>query len=83
VLSQLAEPTNVAFEIDEVDQESGVGWSVVVRGRARAVTQAYDLTKLWVMDGLVPWAAGTRNLFVGITPDSITGRAVKAPWAAD
>ena len=83
VLSQLAEPTNVAFEIDEVDQESGIGWSVVVGGRSQAVRHAYDLTKLWVMDGLVPWATGTRNLFVGITPHSITGRAVKAPWAAD
>ena len=81
VLSQLVEPTNVAFEIDEVDQESGVGWSVGVRGRARAVTHADDLAKLWVMDGLVPWATGTRNLFVGITPHSIRGRAVEAPFA--
>jgi len=76
-LSQLVEPTNVAFEIDEVDQESGVGWSVVVRGRAQAVTHADDLAKLWVMDGLAPWATGTQNLFVGITPHSISGRAVK------
>jgi hypothetical protein len=33
------------------------------------------------MDGLVPWATGTRNLFVGIAPHSISGRAVKAPFA--
>jgi nitroimidazol reductase NimA-like FMN-containing flavoprotein (pyridoxamine 5'-phosphate oxidase superfamily) len=80
-LSALADRTNVAFEIDEVDQDAGTGWSVLVRGWAQAVVGSYDLVTLWQMDGVVPWATGTRNLFISITPHAITGRAVKAPFA--
>ena len=80
-LSALANPTNVAFEIDDVDQQAGAGWSVLVRGRAKAVRQAYDVMTLWGTEGIVPWASGTRNLFVAIAPRTITGRAVQAPFA--
>ena len=67
-LSALVDRTNVAFEIDEVDQEAGTGWSVLVCGWAHAVVGSYDLVTLWQMDGVVPWATGTRNLFISITP---------------
>ena len=80
-LSPLTKPTNVAFEIDEIDEDAGTGWSVVVRGRAEAVVRAYDLASVWSLDGLVPWAPGTRNLIIAITPRKVTGRAVKAPFA--
>jgi len=82
VLSQLGqERCPVAFEIDDVDHEHGIGWSVVVRGSSHGVTQSYDLATLWSMDGIVPWATGTRNLFVAITPRTVSGRSVKAPYA--
>ena len=42
------------------------------------MTQQYTLSTLW-KEGPVPWASGTRNLFIAITPESITGRAVRAP----
>jgi hypothetical protein len=50
-----------------------------VRGRAQAVTQNFDLVTLWKMDNILPWASGTRNLFIAIEPRSITGRSVRAP----
>lgn len=81
VLSCLVEPTNVAFEIDDIDMEAGTGWSVLVRGRARAVTSTYTLSNLWKLEGIVPWATGTRNLFITIEPRSISGRQVRAPYA--
>ena len=80
-LSALINPTNVAFEIDEVDQQAGTGWSVLVRGRAQAVKHPFDVTTLWRMQTVVPWATGTRNAFIAIAPRTITGRAVKAPFA--
>jgi uncharacterized protein len=80
VLSSLERHTRVAFEIDDVDEERESGWSVLVLGSAERVTQEYTLTTLW-KTGPVPWASGTRNLFIAITPDSITGRAVRAPFA--
>jgi hypothetical protein len=51
----------------------------LVLGSAERVTREYTLTSLW-KDGPVPWAEGTRNLFIIITPETITGRAVRAPF---
>ena len=78
MISQLARRTNVAFEIDGVDEEARRGWSVVVRGTAERVMQAHDLVELWTKTGPVPWAAGTRTLHIAITPRTITGRDVVA-----
>lgn len=80
LLSSLERHTHVAFEIDDIDEERESGWSVLVLGSAQRVTQHYTLSTLW-KEGPVPWATGTRNLFIAITPDSITGRAVGAPLA--
>jgi nitroimidazol reductase NimA-like FMN-containing flavoprotein (pyridoxamine 5'-phosphate oxidase superfamily) len=80
VLSSLERHTRVAFEIDDIDEERKSGWSVLVLGSAERVTQQYTLSTLW-KEGPVPWASGTRNLFIAITPDSITGRSVGAPLA--
>jgi hypothetical protein len=82
VLSTLSHRTNVAFEIDQVDEASGQGWSVLVQGSAEGIDLPHDLVTLWARPGLVPWAPGTRNLFVAITPHSTTGRAVHAPFAS-
>ena len=78
-LSELSERQPVAFEIDAVDSEAERGWSVVVRGQSRRVTEPHHLVKLWTMDGIVPWAAGTRNAFIAITPRTVSGRRVRAP----
>ena len=79
VLSSLERHTRVAFEIDDIDEEEQSGWSVLVMGSAERVTQEYTLTTLWKA-GPVPWASGTRNLFIAISPDTITGRTVGAPF---
>src|SRR5512133_370325 len=78
VLSSLERHARVAFEIDDIDEERESGWSVLVLGSAERVTREYTLTSLW-KDGPVPWAAGTRNLFIMITPETITRRTVGAP----
>lgn len=31
-LAQLVEPTAVAFQVDEIDQDTAIGWSVLVQG---------------------------------------------------
>ena len=81
VLSDLKKPTRVAFEIDEIDPDAGTGWSVVVRGRAEAVTSSTELSMLWTSETGVPWAPGTRNLYILVTEHTISGRVVKAPYA--
>jgi hypothetical protein len=80
-LAHLRHPTNVAFEIDHVDDTAGTGWSVVVQGRAQGVTLPQELVGLWAREDIVPWAPGTRNVFISVTPHVITGRRVHAPFA--
>ncbi|MCW2811917.1 MAG: hypothetical protein JWP61_2375 [Friedmanniella sp.] len=81
LLSGLVAPTNVAFEIDGLDEEHQTGWSVVARGRAQTVTNSAILAGLWRTEGVAPWASGTRNLFISIKRHSTTGRALKGPSA--
>jgi nitroimidazol reductase NimA-like FMN-containing flavoprotein (pyridoxamine 5'-phosphate oxidase superfamily) len=78
VLSQLTRRTNVAFEIDGLDEEARTGWSVVVRGAAERVMHDFNLVELWTKAGPVPWAAGNRTLHIAISPRTITGREVVA-----
>lgn len=80
-LAQLLRPTNVAFEIDQVDEAAQTGWSVVVQGRAEGVDLPQELAMLWARSDIVPWAPGTRNVFVAIEPQTISGRTVAAPFA--
>ena len=76
-LSELSQPTDVAFEIDEVDQQRHQGWSVVVHGRAQGVARPDEVVRLWAVSG-VPWAPGMRNLLIRITPTTLSGRQVAA-----
>jgi len=78
LLSELVREADVAFEVDDIDEDGRSGWSVVVRGRARATAEPEELSRLWRLDDPVPWASGTRNLFIQISPTLITGRMVSA-----
>lgn len=66
---------NVAFEIDEIDEETHVGWSVVVHGEASeshtlpAVMHDLDLA-------LEPWARGRKTRYIRIRPTKVTGRVL-------
>ncbi len=65
----------IAFEVDSWDPESGVGWSVVAKGRAEEITtnpgRAAEHLR-WVH--VEPAAPGARWHWVGIKPSAITGR---------
>ena len=78
VLSELVRPTDVALEIDELDQESRQGWSVLVQGRAQGIAEPDQLVRMWAVGGVVPWASGVRNVFIQIIPHRITGRIALA-----
>ena len=67
----------VAFEVDYHDDQNQSGWSVVLSGRIQAVHSETELAELWAQKRPSPWAAGTRTLYLRLTPTSITGRSVK------
>jgi uncharacterized protein len=65
----------VAFEIDESRALYHAGWSVVVRGVAHEVTDPDELERLRA-GPLRSWARGTREHWVRITIEEITGRRI-------
>lgn len=85
VLSELVRPTQVVFEVDDLDPARHTGWSLIARGRGQAVASPALLTHLWSVDGAEPWAGGVRNVFIGITVERLTGRSFgsqRVPTAA-
>lgn len=62
----------VAFEVDDIEAETGVGWSVLLSGRVGEGTPAQA-------EQVTPWAAGDRPLVLTITPTALSGRVVSRP----
>lgn len=64
---------HVAFEVDWVEPTWQTGWSVVVRGQARLVTDREELDRVRRLP-LLPWAEGDKGHFVSIESKLISGR---------
>jgi hypothetical protein len=71
-----ASDSQVAFEVDRIDGAFSQGWSVLVRGHARAVTDPDSVQRLQERAFSMPWAGGQRDLWIRIDPLSITGRRI-------
>lgn len=65
-----------AFEIDDLDHDMRRGWSVLVVGQAAPVEDPDEIAESQRLSELMPWAPGSRNMFIRITPQRITGREV-------
>jgi len=65
----------VAFETDEWDPETGVGWSVVVKGIAEEITSGLDpFAEALRTRPVIPLAPGAREFWIAVYPSAITGR---------
>jgi nitroimidazol reductase NimA-like FMN-containing flavoprotein (pyridoxamine 5'-phosphate oxidase superfamily) len=73
----------LAFEVDHVDHAQQHGWSVQARGRSEVVTGADDLEHIRTSWAPRPWAAGTRNLFLRIPWNDLTGRRLGLGWSLE
>ncbi|MFE1862954.1 pyridoxamine 5'-phosphate oxidase family protein [Streptomyces anandii] len=63
----------VAFEADEFDADSRSGWSVVVTGRATAVTDPDEHERL-LRTGPSSWMPIQQDVFIRIEAEMVTGR---------
>ena len=63
----------VAFEVDDIDPQTHTGWSVLIVGRAEALTRPDDIERAQAVP-LQPWAPGSRGHFVRIRSDLVSGR---------
>ncbi|MFJ5260072.1 pyridoxamine 5'-phosphate oxidase family protein [Streptomyces sp. NPDC088387] len=61
----------VAYEADAIDPDTHLGWSVVVTGYARLVTDPGELARYERM--LRPWVEQSMDRAVRIRPDLVTG----------
>ena len=66
-LAQIAEGIDVAFQVDEIDPESAIGWSVLLRGRTSPAPESAP-QRSWMND--------ERPLGIMIVETSLTGRAI-------
>ncbi len=67
--------SRVAFELDEVDPESGVAWSVMVQGVAYEISDAIDRLSESLRRLVVePMAPGEREAWVAVIRHQISGR---------
>jgi len=72
-LNAVASAPTIAFEIDGIDEENELGWSVLVVGQARWLGHPDRIAKARTLP-LQPWAAGEKANIVRLTPTKITGR---------
>ncbi len=61
----------VAYEADDIDPDTHLGWSVVVTGYARLVTDPRELADYRAL--LRPWGTQRMDHAVRIHPDLVTG----------
>ena len=73
-----ASHANVTFEVDQIDQLTRTGWSVLVRGLAEEVTAAHraELVERTRASGVQPWAPGEQGHWLRLIPHAITGRRI-------
>ncbi|MFE6828480.1 pyridoxamine 5'-phosphate oxidase family protein [Streptomyces sp. NPDC057690] len=68
--------TEVAFEVDHMDEALSRGWSVLAVGPASVVTKPMDVHRLTERAHTTPWAGGEREMWVSIRPTRLTGRRI-------
>jgi nitroimidazol reductase NimA-like FMN-containing flavoprotein (pyridoxamine 5'-phosphate oxidase superfamily) len=67
----------VAIEIDGIDPPRRSGWSILVRGVARDVTDASDAVAALAQTVPVDcWAPGARDRTFVVLPQGVTGRVI-------
>ncbi|GGR84159.1 DNA-binding protein [Streptomyces humidus] len=70
--------TEVAFEVDHMDEALSQGWSVLAVGPASVVTEPGAVHSLTEHAHTTPWAGGERQMWVSIRPAHLTGRRITA-----
>jgi prepilin-type processing-associated H-X9-DG protein len=69
---------HVAFEVDEIDEPSRTGWSVLVTGVGYEVTDALDAASVAARRFPVDtWAPGQKSHWIRIESGQVSGRRLR------
>ncbi|MBV9422315.1 MAG: pyridoxamine 5'-phosphate oxidase family protein [Solirubrobacterales bacterium] len=71
----LLRAARAAFEIDDIDAGSRMGWSVIIVGVTEEVTNPIDVRRLESLE-LDPWAPGEKPHWVRIRAWTVSGRRI-------
>jgi nitroimidazol reductase NimA-like FMN-containing flavoprotein (pyridoxamine 5'-phosphate oxidase superfamily) len=74
-LLALVDNATVAFEVDGMDEERRIGWSVLVVGQSRWLRTVEELAAARQLR-LAPWAVGEKANYVRIIPTKVSGREI-------
>ncbi len=67
---------DTSFEVDRVDDALTEGWSVLLTGVSRVITEPIERERARA-SGVTPWAGGEHDAFVRMEPQTITGRRIR------
>jgi nitroimidazol reductase NimA-like FMN-containing flavoprotein (pyridoxamine 5'-phosphate oxidase superfamily) len=81
-LNAVATAPTIAFEIDGLDEDNQLGWSVLAVGPARWLSTPEQLEHARSL-ALQPWAAGEKANVVRLSPTKVTGRRIYRSRKAD
>lgn len=76
-----ASGAEVAFEEDRLDEAFSQGWSVLLVGPARTVSDATSVRRIRDAVHSEPWAGNGRDTVVTLSPRRVTGRRIRVPGA--
>lgn len=65
----------VAFQVDGIDPNTRIGWSVLLKGHATPITDPDEVRHVMGLE-LDLWAPGAKTRWIRIRPRVITGRAI-------
>ena len=68
--------TDLAFETDQFDYGTNLGWSVVAIGRAEVIDDPDEIRDIRAMWDPTPWVGGHRLFYLKLRWRDITGRRI-------
>jgi nitroimidazol reductase NimA-like FMN-containing flavoprotein (pyridoxamine 5'-phosphate oxidase superfamily) len=78
LIGRISTASEIAFEVDRIDEAMREGWSVLLVGAMERVEDPDEAAAALGSAELEPWVGGVRNLVVRIRPRRVTGRRVEA-----
>lgn len=69
--------SEVAFEVDRLDEVFATGWSVLVNGIASVVSDEEAVRRFERHADPLPWAGGERDTWMRVEPTGISGRIIR------
>ena len=76
VIANHAHDADVAFEVDDLDDATQSGWSVLAVGRCSRISDPTEVHLVREREDPTPWAEGQRILYFAIDWTDLTGRQV-------